>query len=396
MELKRIKNSNWKKWLLIDIGIFILLNIIDFTVKIPSLTKSTLIITLVSLIIIFCLHLLKSKNKWLTGFTRWLSIVFLPFIMINLWISNLITVVKNFNSLEFLAIIIFSILSFLMYLPLIMVDVKNVHNIFGRLFTILIFMTCSYLIITYKIPGKSLWNTWIYSGLLGSIIFVISGCFLAYAWGFALNPNLKFTKSRNFNFWILGTLTLLAILMVIWHDFGGYGNNLLIIKIPKLKPTLFKFCKALAPGLQEEMVRYLSILIFLFSFRHLKNKLPLTIICSALIFGLLHLSNLDIHSLSSTLYQAITAFTLGLFLAVLYLYSGKLWLPVFIHFLLNYLLYIKAGSFQNIFWSGTSNDWLNLLLHLLVPTAITIWIMFGKRRQVMEENANRLILKTQN
>lgn len=42
-------------------------------------------------------------------------------------------------------------------------------------------------------------------------------------------------------------------------------------------------------------------------------------------------------------------------------------------------------------WRGDANDWLNLLVQVVVPIAITIWMLTGQRRLVMEQNIMRLL-----
>ncbi|WP_416353409.1 lysostaphin resistance A-like protein [Agrilactobacillus fermenti] len=62
----------------------------------------------------------------------------------------------------------------------------------------------------------------------------------------------------------------------------------------------------------------------------------LALTLSSLIFALSHLSNLQIQSLSSTLFQIIQAFGVGLLFATLYLKTGSLISSILLHFLIDF------------------------------------------------------------
>lgn len=49
------------------------------------------------------------------------------------------------------------------------------------------------------------------------------------------------------------------------------------------------------------------------------------------------------------------------------------------HFANDFLNYAQVGGMTAQTWRGDANDWLNL-----VPIAITIWMLTGQRRLVME------------
>lgn len=82
----------------------------------------------------------------------------------------------------------------------------------------------------------------------------------------------------------------------------------------------------------------------------------------------------------------------GFLWAVLYLYSGKLWIPMIFHFLTDYLANLQSG-WNSAGWqfNGWATDYISEVLMVLVPLAVTVWMMYGKRRDVLEENADRLM-----
>lgn len=59
------------------------------------------------------------------------------------------------------------------------------------------------------------------------------------------------------------------------------------------------------------------------------------------------------------------------------------------HFANDFLNYAQVGGMTAQTWRGDANDWLNLF----VPIAITIWMLTGQRRLVMEQNIMRLLEK---
>ena len=88
-----------------------------------------------------------------------------------------------------------------------------------------------------------------------------------------------------------------------------------------------------------------------------------------------------------TAQQLTYAFGMGLALGVLYLYTGKLWLGMVIHSLVDLETLSTDGAIT--MFSG----WLGSILLLIVGVVIFAWMLTGKRRKFMEDNANRIIGK---
>ena len=53
--------------------------------------------------------------------------------------------------------------------------------------------------------------------------------------------------------------------------------------------------------------------------------------------------------------------------------------------------YAVNGGIKAQVWSGTLSDWVSSLVSIVVPVAIAIWIMTGKRKLVIDENIERLL-----
>lgn len=152
---------------------------------------------------------------------------------------------------------------------------------------------------------------------------------------------------------------------------------------------------AIEPGILEETERYLLIVIFLAGFnRFPKYRIPVAIYGSAILFGLSHLSNFGWRgeSFTATIAQVIGVMGSAFIWAELYLYTGKLWLPMIYHFLMDYISDLQSGwNSAGWSWNGEITDYIYTVLIVGVPLLFSVWMLFGKRRQVMEDNADLIL-----
>lgn len=214
-----------------------------------------------------------------------------------------------------------------------------------------------------------------YQGVIAAIALLTMTYFLVKAWDYHFNPNLKFIKSPSFQKKILLALLIMATIDLFYN-------------IPNLTA-------AIEPGILEETERYLLIVIFLAGFnRFPKYRIPVAIYGSAILFGLSHLSNFGWHgeSFTATIAQVIGVMGSAFIWAELYLYTGKLWLPMIYHFLMDYISDLQSGwNSAGWSWNGKITDYIYTVLIVGVPLLFSIWMLFGKRRQVMEDNADLIL-----
>ncbi len=101
-------------------------------------------------------------------------------------------------------------------------------------------------------------------------------------------------------------------------------------------------------GVSEELMARAAIaetLLEHFGTDSLKNVWKSTVI-SALIFGLLHLTNmLSVNSVKGVLIQAMSAFTGGILYAAIYYRTGNIWVTVLLHGLNDVVAGLGAGVF---------------------------------------------------
>lgn len=146
---------------------------------------------------------------------------------------------------------------------------------------------------------------------------------------------------------------------------------------------------ALEAGIAEETLCRFGILgALLYACRNLTQRVPIAIGLSALCFGLLHLPNAAVQKWDVTILQMIFAIGLGLYLAVVYLYTGQLWLTMLMHFFIDAAIFCLTHH-ETIVGSTSTADWIVLAIEFLYFAGIALWMMFGNRRVVMERHADR-------
>ncbi len=342
------------------------------------------------------------QNGIIFEIVRWLNLFGLSTLFPSVWVEIGNYFLKNVPQLEILWVLLLWMSYLVLLLPLAILFAGSLKNWFLRLIGVGLLGTQYGPDSLLKI-GKNL--PWLHSitsqGVVAAFALLILACFLGKAWGFHFNPNLKFVKSRNFQYSVLLLLVLFAFIDVFYNAFINYDKQIWTaffrysIDLQKKYFTIASFTAALEPGIFEETERYLAIIILLAGFNQYRNlRVPIAIYGSTLLFGLSHLGNVDWNgeTFEATIAQVIGVMGSGFLWAVLYLYSGKLWLPMIFHFLMDYLANLQSG-WNSAGWQLNSwaTDYISEVLMVLVPLAVTVWMMYGKRREVLEENADRLM-----
>lgn len=218
------------------------------------------------------------------------------------------------------------------------------------------------------------------TGAVGAAAYFILMMTVMRAWKLSW-PGLKPQWSSDFNWWIfLGLLVIYLAFVCLnvgqWPNFHRLSWNFLM---EAFEAAVF----------EETLFRFAILGVLFYAWRNLRQRLPLAIVTSAVLFGLAHLTNAFLQQWDTTLLQAVAAFTLGLFFAVVYVYTGQLWLTMLMHGLLDLSSFVVTGS--ALMKGSTSwQDWLVPGIMLVVFGGITVWMMFGQRRQVMERHVARL------
>ena len=153
--------------------------------------------------------------------------------------------------------------------------------------------------------------------------------------------------------------------------------------------------QSLRAGIAEESERYINVLLILNILKNKRFRTEWAVLVSSLIFALSHFLNLFSAppyqmTLNQVIYQAINAFGLGCFLAVLFLFSGKLWLTALVHTFYD----VQGMSITTLGLVGDS------VLSLFTQTGIVLilWIglstiIFHLNRKAIKKNAEIISTK---
>ena len=344
----------------------------------------------------------KNPSKLNHEITRWINLWLFSGYFIDVWLATGNYLLLNYKQLEILWVLLLWAAYLVLLLPLAVLYAGDLKKWYLRLIAV-------YLLDQQYGPDQSLlvsknlriMHSITWQGVIAALALLILACFLGYAWGYRFNPNLKFVKSRNFQMWVFVIVVVFATIDLFYNAFSDYDKNLWTvffgysINIYAKYLTIPNLTSAIEPGILEETERYLMVLIFIAGFnRFPKWRVPIAVYASGILFGLSHAGNVGWNgeTLSATVAQVIGVMGSGFLWAVLYLYTGKLWLPMIFHFLMDYLADLQSG-WNSAGWqfSGWTTDYISEILMVAVPLAFTIWMMFGQRRAVLEENANRLL-----
>ena len=344
----------------------------------------------------------KNPSKISYEINRWFTLWLLGDLFIDAWLKVGNYFLLNFKQLEILCVLLLWAAYLVLLLPLAVLYAGDLKKWYLRLIAVYL-LDQQYGPDQLLLVSKNLriMHSITWQGVIAALALLILACFLGYAWGYRFNPNLKFVKSRNFQMSIFVIVIAFATIDLFYNAFSDYDKQIWTaffsysIDIQSKYLTIPNLTSAIEPGILEETERYLMVLIFIAGFnRFPKWRVPIAVYASGILFGLSHAGNVGWNgeTLFATIAQVIGVMGSGFLWAVLYLYSGKLWLPMIFHFLMDYLADPQSG-WNSAGWqfSGWATDYISEILMVAVPLAFTIWMMFGQRRAVLEENANHLL-----
>ncbi len=235
------------------------------------------------------------------------------------------------------------------------------------------------------------------SGLINALAMFILAFFIFKAWGLKFEWNLKFIKTKIFNGVGISATASLFSAYFIFMLFLGIAQTPYksLLDFSTFEVTLTGFLSAVEAGIMEETQRCLDIVVLLFVFRNFKGKVVWATVISSLLFSLDHLTNLGstqfgvLYNLTKVEQQMIYTFGFGMLAAVLYLYTGKLWLSMLVHFGLDFIVFSETPLTVSI--SPFFDNWACAFIVMAASSLVAIFMLLGKRCKFMDDNADRIM-----
>ena len=340
-------------------------------------------------------HSIKIASQWLGSLTLILIFNFLIYTttsMLNLMVKPLVLVSS----------IVGIVLLLLVDIPVVVVNFPVVKNWFMRLFMIFIlYLNYSYNVNRF-LGTSGVIKAIIRSGVIIALATFILAFFITRAWQLKFQWNLKLGKSKNFQWLALILLLTFSVWFAFFNSFVTLAPSLADLlcfwqwDFSTFEVTLNSVLAAIEAGIFEETLRYLNLVILLVAMRNFKYRMIFAIVISSILFSLSHLGNLGISTflikfdLETTLQQVFYTFGAGMLFAVIYLYTGKLWLSISIHGLVD-LIALSETPLTRIVSPLITDGWISAIIILLIPLVVALLMMTGKRKTFMGENVGRII-----
>ncbi len=165
-----------------------------------------------------------------------------------------------------------------------------------------------------------------------------------------------------------------AVLSIFFNEFG-------------FAPTVTKLCMGAAAGFGEEaMFRAATIPIGL-GFIKSEKRVGITLGVSSVIFGLLHLANIKVGGTPSVIaLQAIATTFTGIYLAMLFICTGSILLPIFVHAFWDFYCFTTDTTLDNGIMAQQQIG-LSLILAVVVNIALGtagIVILYKNREKIKQ------------
>ena len=157
--------------------------------------------------------------------------------------------------------------------------------------------------------------------------------------------------------------------------FGGYFVGLASSGF-YFKPTVVAFAMAIAAGFYEETIfRGVTVPIGMRYFKS-EKRVGIIVLISALVFGLMHIGNIaNGASVQMGIAQGIATIFAGIFFVAVYLRTGNILIPIFMHGLFDYMCFVTDPTLEN---GIMANDVAasSLILAVLVDVIAGIWGLY--------------------
>lgn len=392
---------NWQKVFKIQLFLSALLSIYILFFQ-QMILRPASRIGLSIICITFISNLIQIKHHFYHKFVQWLNILFLPICFSMLWQITAWLVVGVMLQLKIIVMIVFWIIALLIFVPVIIVSMKPVNNWLARLLIInLTAVEYDYLIFKENLSQMPWLDAFNDSLAILILIFSLQTIILNKAWFKRKKINLinKTEKYKNwftwflliFTIWFIGFRVFVYIAPTFSSALWNWGVNFYGIN-----PTIKILCQSVKSGVVEELERYLMVMTILFAFPKNKHRISYIVVISSVIFGIIHFINLmGGQGTAQTTDQAITAISLGIWLVVLYLYFGKIWIDILVHTIVDLItMSVNNRSLPLGFTWFSNYSYYRLIpgfLATIIPIILLVLILFGKQRKIVDQNLDKLL-----
>ena len=365
------------------LGLVLLLSIVAFIIILPG----------IFLIDSQEAHLSKLKNwqRYARLFNHYLQSLSQALILPGIFMvlsSMLQSRVTFWNNTIFIIIMLYSLI---MYIPVGILALSRIQAVSGRLLTT---MFMALIILGTPLTNNRNLNKilldFIHSGFLAAMSFIVLTLIVMQIWNFPL-PKLAWPTQGSPK--VLTFLVTLCLVFIFFNTFSTATNwqQLLTHFDFHISALSLNFIlSGLEAGLLEEwLCRFIFLYLLLRALQHRSWQLDTAVIGSSFIFSLIHLTNLIAQNWVTTLNQAAFAFSIGIFLAALYLYTKAFWWPVLFHISLDLLSFITSG--HTTMAAPSQFKWQFSLLIMAIFLVTALFLLSGSRREIMHKNVSELL-----
>lgn len=363
------------------------------TIKLSGFVITVGIIFVISLLGDF----MKRQPHWLTIIMNWLKAIIQPIALILVWaiVTRQIIVhtglaVRGVISLSFIVYII-------MFIPFAGTVTKHFTNPISRIIFLLYWFGVVLFMPRFVFPpryaGPMIYQWMIDSGFIFSLALFLLVTVAMRTWHLSW-PGIAPRYQEGTRWWVVLILILIPLIYIsLLSSFPAYQevlHKLITFNFHELGINKFYLLTALRAGISEEVIfRFGLIGVLLAAFKNHKGRIIWSIVIASVIFGLIHLSNLKVQPIGTTLLQVGFATGLGIFLSCCYLYTGQLWLTILIHFLIDFPVFVLNSSIVSSapVTSSTIIAMIIIIIFFINPLA---WLFLGKNRLVMQRHADHL------
>ena len=340
------------------------------------------------------------------------NIVFLPMIFVDQFGCFIDLLIKDLPKLTVILFWIYFVGTIFVLIPVVLVEYGKIEK---PIFSLIASVWVTYML---SVIGSPLYLRTLSqasvlvglnrSGIVYGLTTLVYGYIVLKKWGYKFSLNLNtafFSKRKNMIVFLL--LVGCTIYIVLCEVFSNMALNLqellwswdfsLINPFDSIyfrEPWRVLF-DAIDAGIGEETVRYINILILLMIFKNKNNQIAYAIVVSSILFALPHIGSAFAgehrFSLLGTILQVINSFGFGCFMATLFLYSGKIWIPMIIHALNDFLVFSITPLGTNnagIFYSEIGQV-LKVLIFVFIWIIFAI-ITFTKNKDIIRNNVQIL------